>query len=257
MTLYEAIFARRSVRSYRRDKVEETLLEGLVEFFHEMEPLFAGIQTSIEIVESEGKKAGGRFGGVINVQAPYYLAIYSEDKEKADMNAGYIMQQLSLYLFGKGIGSCFQGMASCKKGTAPEGLHFVMLMAFGYPKAELSAPRSERKRLSLDELCAYKEKPRRAVREMLEAARLAPSSLNGQPWRFVVYENRIHVFSKRPVAGRRAFGRYNEFNFGVMMANIMVVAERIWVDIDLIKLDNITHISLANNQYVISIIMKE
>ena len=81
--------------------------------------------------------------------------------------------------------------------------------------------------------------------------------MNSQPWRFVVYENRVHVFSKQTVAHRRLLGKYNEFDFGIMLANIMIAAEQLWVDVDLIRLDNITHMDLPNNRYVISIIMRE
>lgn len=256
MTLYESIFERRSVRNFRKEDIGQEILEGMVALYHEMAPLFPGIKTSIEIVEDRDRKAKGKFGGVRNVSAPYYLAVYSEEKEKADMNAGYIMQQISLYLFSKGVGSCFQGMARCRK-ESEEGLHFVMLMAFGYPKTELSGKENGAKRLSIEELCAYKEKPKRCISALLDAARLAPSAMNSQPWRFVVYENRIHVFSKRLVMGQRILGRLNEFNFGIMMANIMVTAEQLWIDVDCIKLNNITHISLPNNQYVISLIIRE
>ena len=91
---------------------------------------------------------------------------------------------------------------------------------------------------------------------MLEAARLAPSSTNSQPWRFVVYENRIHVFSKKPLDEKSLLNPFTELNFGIMLANVMVAAEEVWVDLDLIKLNNITHKSIPNNQYVISILLK-
>ena len=41
-----------------------------------------------------------------------------------------------------------------------------------------------------------------------------------------------------------------------MLANVMVAAEEVWIDLDLIKLNNITHKSIPNNQYVISILLK-
>ena len=94
------------------------------------------------------------------------------------------------------------------------------------------------------------------MKEILEAARLAPSSLNSQPWRFVVYENRIHVFSKKPLHDKKLLNRFQEMNFGIMLANVMVAAEEVWVDLDLIKLNNITHKTIPNNQYVISILLK-
>ena len=58
---------------------------------------------------------------------------------------------------------------------------------------------------------------------ILEAARLAPSSMNSQPWRFVVYDNRIHIFSKKHSAEQ--LKKWDEVNFGIMFANLMVAAE--------------------------------
>ena len=188
--------------------------------------------------------------------APYYLAFYSEEKEKHDLNAGYILEQISLYLTSKGIGSCFLGMTKTPKNIE-EDLHFVIGMAFGMPKGEAIRHDYEANRLTMDELCVFKEKPKAWVNEILEAARLAPSSLNSQPWRFVVYENRIHVFSKKPPSTGKSRGKFNEFNFGVMLANISIAAEEIWVDLDLIKLNNITHKTIPNNQYMISILIKQ
>ncbi len=258
MTLYEAVYTRKSIRNFRKDKVETSILEGMIQFYHEMEPLFPGIETSIELIDTQGsKKAKSRLGGIINVAAPYYLVIYTEDKERADMNAGYIMQQISLYLFSKGVGSCFQGMGHLKGEMPKEGMRCVILMAIGYPKVDMVRNQADAKRESMEDLCAVKEPPRRFVKEFLEVARLAPSAFNSQPWRFVVYENRVHVFSKQTAAHRRLLGKYNEFDFGIMLANIMIAAEQLWVDVDLIRLDNITHMDLPNNRYVISIIMRE
>lgn len=239
MTLYEAVYTRKSIRNFRKDKVETSILEGMIQFYHEMEPLFPGIETSIELIDTQGsKKAKSRLGGIINVVAPYYLVIYTEDKERADMNAGYIMQQISLYLFSKGVGSCFQGMGHLKGEMPKEGMRCVILMAIGYPKVDMMRNQEDAKRESMEDLCAVKEPPRRFVKEFLEVARLAPSAFNSQPWRFVVYENRVHVFSKQTVAHRRLLGKYNEFDFGIMLANIMIAAEQLWVDVDLIRLDN-------------------
>ena len=173
-------------------------MEGMIQFYHEMEPLFPGIETSIELIDTQSsKKAKSRLGGIINVAAPYYLVIYTEDKERADMNAGYIMQQISLYLFSKGVGSCFQGMGHLKGEMPKESMRCVILMAIGYPKVDMVRNQEDAKRESMEDLCAVKEPPRRFVKEFLEVARLAPSAFNSQPWRFVVYENRVHVFSKQ------------------------------------------------------------
>lgn len=255
MNLYEAIYARHSVRSYRMEPVDDTILNGIPVFFSEVEPLFPDIRTEIRIVNRCTDKE--KLSGFCNVRAPYYLALYAEDKEKSDMNAGFLMQQLSLYLESRGMGSCYVGMGKRRdKELEADGLSLKIIMAFGAPKNTPVRREKEAKRISLDDLCIYKETPKAWVKEMLEAARLAPSSNNCQPWRFVVYENRIHVFSKLPVNTGGFWNRFTELNFGIMLANVMVAAEEVWVDLDLIKLNNITHKSIPNNQYVISILLK-
>lgn len=255
MNLYEAIYARRSIRNYRMEPVDDTILNGIPGFLSEIEPLFPDIRTEIRIINRCTDKE--KIGGFCNVKAPYYLALYTENKEKSDMNAGFLMQQLSLYLESRGMGSCFVGMARKRdKELEAEGLSLKIMMAFGTPKDALIRSEKEPKRIPLDDLCVYKEAPKAWVKEMLEAARLAPSSNNCQPWRFVVYENRIHVFSKRPMDEKGFRNRFNELNFGIMLANVMVAAEEVWVDLDLIRLNNITHKSIPNNQYVISILLK-
>ncbi|MDO5426155.1 MAG: nitroreductase family protein [Eubacteriales bacterium] len=255
MTLYDAIFTRRSVRSYRMEAIDEQILKSIPEFLNETGPLFPQIQTSLKIIDRVTKKE--KVNGFANVTAPYYAALYSEKKEKSDMNAGYLMEHLSLYLESKGIGTCFLGMASKKDAEEEEeGRSFVILLAFGLPKNSGVRKNYEANRLSMEELCAYKETPKVWVRQVLEAARLAPSALNAQPWRFVVYENRVHIFSKKPLTAKGKMGHLQELNFGIMFANVMVTAEQIWVDLDLIRLENITHMSLPGNQYVLSILPK-
>ena len=65
MTLYEAVYTRKSIRNFRKDKVETSILEGMIQFYHEMEPLFPGIETSIELIDTQGsKKAKSRLGGM-------------------------------------------------------------------------------------------------------------------------------------------------------------------------------------------------
>lgn len=40
MNLYEAIYARRSVRAYRMEPLDDTILKGIPDFLDEVEPLF-------------------------------------------------------------------------------------------------------------------------------------------------------------------------------------------------------------------------
>ena len=66
------------------------------------------------------------------------------------------------------------------------------------------------------------------MRQLLEAARLSPSSMNIQPWRFVVYDSKIHIYTKKHAAEDMSRYRLDELNFGIMFANMMTAAEE-WI----------------------------
>lgn len=253
MNLYEAIHLRKSVRNYEMMPIGADILQGLLDYYNETEGLNAGIRTEIDIIDNT--RGQHKLMGLFNVKAPYYLALYSEEKDRAQMNAGYVMEQLSLFLFTKGIGSCFLGATVPPRSMQKKGdKKLVILLAFGKEKDRRRRRVSEVNRMTLEELCVYKEVPRQWMKQLLEAARLAPSSMNSQPWRFVVYDSRIHIFAKKHRSDK--LGKWEEFNFGIMLSHLMIVAEELWLDLDLIRLEDISHKKFSNNQYIISAILR-
>ena len=254
MTLYDAIFWRRSTRQFRMERLDEGLLKDIAAFYEGVAPLFPGISTEIGMTCCLDS---GRFAkGLFTVKAPYYLSFYSEERDRSDMNAGYICEQLCLYMLTKGIASCIFASGTLREAPERRGSKkLVILIAFGKPEGALRRRASDAKRLPVRELCVYKDKPKRWMTEVIEAARLAPSALNKQPWRFVVVGNRIHMFSRRGSMERP--GRWDEFNFGAMFSHIAVASEELWLEIDLIRLDNISQKSFKVNQYVLSAIVQE
>ena len=215
------------------------MLEQIEQHFREADSLFG--QFGAEMAVLDNTKGQMKKLGVFGVKAPYYLAFYSDEGERYLMNMGYQMEQMALHLCCMGLGSCFLGgMKLPRQFRRAKGSHV--------------RKKIEAKRLSLDELCIYKEVPRQWMNQLLEAARLAPSTMNSQPWRFVVYDNRIHIFSKKH--GVEKFGKWDELNFGIMFANMMVAAEELWLDVDLIRLGEITQKNFSNSQYVLSAILR-
>ena len=62
MNLYEAIYSRRSVRSYRMEPIEQQTLDGIPEFLKELEPLFPDIRTEIKILDNcTGRRGSAAF----------------------------------------------------------------------------------------------------------------------------------------------------------------------------------------------------
>ena len=138
MNLYEAIFSRKSVRSYEMEPVKAALLSEIREYYSQIEGLNPGIHTEISIIDNT--KGQNKRIHLLGAKAPYYIAFYSEDKDRAMMNAGYIMEQLALFMCAKGLGTCFLSGVKPKAGNPHKGnLKFVILMAFGYSRGSHTA----------------------------------------------------------------------------------------------------------------------
>ena len=50
--------------------------------------------------------------------------------------------------------------------------------------------------------------------------------------------------------------KWEEVDFGILFANIMIAAEELWLDVDLIRLENLTQKSFPSSQYVISAVLR-
>ena len=94
---------------------------------------------------------------------------------------------------------------------------YVIALAFGKSRRPLYRDPLHAKRLPENEVVVYKENPSSDVRKMLDAARLAPSSYNNQPWRFVVYKNRIHVFSRKNPWIAKPLDKLKKIDMGIML----------------------------------------
>src|SRR5574344_1719353 len=121
--------------------------------------------------------------------APYYVGIYTDGSKKGKLNAGFVMQQLTVYLTAIGIGSCYQAKPVVFQPVSEEGLILSIGLAFGYPDTGIYREETEIKRIKIEKLCVMKEKPNPDVEKILSLARIAPSAYNVQPWRFIVYKN--------------------------------------------------------------------
>jgi nitroreductase len=212
------------------------------------------INVEFKLVSNIETKQG--FNGPFAVKAPYYISLSSEIKDDYLLNAGYIMEQLSLYIETRGLGTCFLGGASPGWGLKNTmKFEYVIALAFGKSKVPLYRDALLAKRSPENELVVYKEEVSSDIRKILDAARLAPSSYNTQPWRFVVYKNRIHVFAKKNPWFAKPLDKIKMIDIGIMLANMLVAAEEHWVDVKLTKSDTIMSKLLQNNEYVLTLLI--
>lgn len=224
MELKEVIYKRKSIRKYQKENVEKEKIEKILNFFENAKAIFPNIKVRIEITKKENVKC------IFPWISEQVISVFSEEKEGFLENVGFLLQQLDLFLPTLGLGSCWLGMGkldSVAKSKINDGLQFVIMLAFGYPKEELYRDKLEFKRKPLDKISDE-------VDLRLEPARFAPSSINTQPWYFVHEGNIIHTYCVRRIM-RRALEDMNRIDVGISLAHLYVSN----IDtFEFIKLDN-------------------
>lgn len=206
MTLQEMIYKRKSCRSFTNVPVEEDVIRKIRAF--PLKPLYPDIQVYWDIVSRAEVKC------ICPWTTPQLITVYSEEKDGYLENVGFLFQQMDLYLQSLGLGVCWLGMGKMNPKTAQDkdGMEFVIMLSFGYPKGEqLRQDGKGFKRKSLAQI-SNREDPR------LEPARLAPSSVNSQPWFFSHAGDTIHVYCTR-----KGMGNYlNRIDMGIALAHLYV-----------------------------------
>ena len=182
MTLNEMIYHRKSCRSFTGQPVDAATIETIKAF--PMKPLYPNIKVHWDIVPRNQVKC------ICPWTTPQLITIYSEEADGYLENIGFLFQQMDLYLQTLALGVCWLGMGRMNPKTtaAVEGMKFVIMLAFGYPKGD---------QLRHD-LKGFKRKPMDQITDKpdakLEPARLAPSAINSQPWFFIHEGETIHVY---------------------------------------------------------------
>ena len=91
------------------------------------------------------------------------------------------------------------------------------------------------------------------MKTILRAARLAPSAMNTQPWRFIVYSDRIYVFALKTRFPGKSFHAMREFSIGIMLSHIMLAAEELWMNMETQVEDQFAKKDYKNGEYVCTI----
>ena len=131
-----------------------------------------------------------------------------------------------------------------------------MLAAFGYPEGRLCRESPLARRLPLNELCIFREEAGEQMKTILRAARLAPSAFNSQPWRFIVYSDRIYVFARKSRLPGRAAQAMREFSIGVMLSHIMLAAEELWMELETATEEQYASKTYKNGDYVATLYLR-
>lgn len=211
--LYEAIFRRRSVRKYDMTPLSATTLAEVQEFARQAKPLDERVKYKLTYLGATDVR------NLLPIKAPHYLCLYSEQQDGYLLNAGFVLQQVDLYLSAQGLGSCWLGMAKPSKQVPQQedGLEFVIMLAFGQSSEPVhrDSP-ADFKRHGLSAITSIA-----GADELLEPVRLAPSASNTQAWFFSGTVDDI-VVSRRKlnVIQSSLYGKMNQIDIGIALCHL-------------------------------------
>ncbi|MTI79690.1 MAG: nitroreductase [Firmicutes bacterium] len=204
---YDAIYQRRSRRQFNGRELSTDITSHLEEFSKEINEYITGVK-AVLVNENPNQVFKGAIGSYGSIKgAPAYVAFVGnmEDanvQEKVGyIGEGFILEATSIGLATCWVGGFFRKEVAQKQVQINPNEQILAVSPVGYVDDKYSLEEKimskfakSHNRKSLDELCVTEEKNWPSwVQLALDAARLAPSAINRQPWRFSVEDNNIKV----------------------------------------------------------------
>ena len=218
---YEAIFKRKSFHLFRNvgtDQINPEELSGIKKAYADFEVLYPEIKTAIRIVPANKVN--------FKRDAEYCILLYSEKKENYLINAGYIGQQLDLYLVAHNIGSLWFGIG---RPDEPQyrGLDYVIMIAIHKVSDESKFRRDmfKAKRKELSEIWSGDDLG------IANIVRFAPSACNSQPWYVESRDGALTVYrykkpGKRGIMPAAAVSYYNRIDIGIYLCILEICLQK-------------------------------
>lgn len=247
--LYQAMFRRKSVRNYHSSNLSRETLEEIESSLLKLTPLDPHIKTEFRVVSGDQIKTR------MMKRAPHYLLAFSEKREGHLVNVGFMLQQMDLYLSWRGIGTCWQGIPQPKKSAlATSTLGYDILLTMG--KAQETLHREcveEFKRMALEDITDIQ-----GADDILEPVRLAPSSINSQPWHITGSPELMHFYCRKlnPMKSY-LLGRFNQIDMGIALCHLKLSAEHQGKEVEFLKDEAASKIGPEGYYYVDSVGLKD
>ena len=261
-SVVKLIKSRYSVRSYEDKVLSDELIEDIEEYVNNLDNPF-NIKVRIRLIKKEKYDGVVRLGtyGIVK-GANYYLIGACENKKFGLEALGYTFERAILYCTSLGLGTVWLGgtfsKSSFKKTiNLREDEILPIVSPVGYKSENKSflgslikSNKNNRKEFSslfFDKnfKCLQIENDE-IYKEVLEMVRLAPSSMNSQPWRIVKDEENLHIYTN----GKR---NMNKIDIGIALCHIdlYMKEKEIYGEFEFLDLKG-----NGENKYVVSWIKK-
>lgn len=269
MDFYEAINCKGWTKSFVMDELQPDLEGKIINYTKYLRGIEPDRKANYVILRYKDMKR--RHRELFSNKAPYFLVIYLDDLQKQLMNAGYLMGQMALYLMTKEIGSCILGVEKIRKaedvdllknavvlfrnGSAEPGT-WMAIMAFGKPERRLRLFPKAVSKLFVEKKCIYKGSSDPNISTILNATAHVPSKLFLSPFRYVISENRVHVYVKNE-AMMTSFQRNVVLQeCGIMLAYLGMKAEELWMTMNIKQVQRLSEKELNHFQYLVSLVFE-
>ena len=205
---YESIFSRRSRRRYDKRGLEPDMVSHLREYTNDLNNFTGGARVVL-VTESPEKVFKGIIGSYGQIKgAPAYAAFRGDaHNQYVQEIIGYMGECFILEATSLGLGTCWvggffdSGVVKSQVAVAEnEKVFAVTPVGFSVKENNteeklVSGIVTAHKRKDLKALCRGipREQWPDWVNTALEAARLAPSAINRQPWRFLVEKDAVTI----------------------------------------------------------------
>ena len=221
---------RKSVRAFRSRKVAASVLSQIRDYYNNDCPrLVPDIKTELLILDDSFKdKLEGSAGyDKAMIGAPDYMVLLSDPSDKAELNGGFIMEELILRLTEMEISTCWITFSSSDEVSAALGIDtskkIVAVAAFGYGERTTKRLRLNIKNMSNVDISAKRGyfTPKKSIYDItyidkwgnsegldetigfyddilwqaLYASSMSPSYLNRQPYGIVISEGKAVLVS--------------------------------------------------------------
>ncbi len=201
----------------------------------------------------------GLFAGLGKSKAPHFLVLSGPSDEQMHVNAGFAGESLVVGLTARGLATCRLGghinadsLARIVPGR--ETCVPAAMIAFGYPAGpdkhlRTDPGKTSRKPLSSLLLNSSSDSD---WAPLLETARLAPSAVNRQPWRFKFDKGFLHCYILNPsfIVSRKLLGNLSFVDAGIMLCHIAEAAAH---HNRKIFFERVPHAQVENLSYITSV----
>ncbi len=203
----------KSVREFKNKSIEEKYFNEIESYIKNSKKLLPEINIEVKIFDNKDSyeklnKIAGYNGYMI--EAPNYVVILSDVKKGYIENSGYIGERLILKARDLEIDSCWitfkDSDAIKEKLDISSDKEVTAIIALGYEDGRNTKNKSSSDRLGVEKIvymdewgknASVTELEERGLFDAFSYARMAPSTLNRQPWRFIIDGGNIILAVKK------------------------------------------------------------